>query len=791
MPKFVNRRKQAASRGGGGRGRPYNKRGGGRGRGRGRGGGGRFDRERSGRRQEREPSPPPAAPPPPVWRPDSESEEEEPSALEEVLRLVGGATRRTVAVESDEDMSSEEEGGEDGEDGGEEEEDRVAGSAGESDGSEGDAEESEDADAAEAEASEGSEGSGGEEASDEEGEEVDEEEDADSAMEDEAEDDELPSDKDKEDTEDAPVTPFLRHFELNLPDAVGEFLQTATRWQSERLQWPALGTLMAQHRPVEEVAPAPAAAQTVGEEETLGRLYSTPVARNDESPESYNIRQQIAANVSTMNEKLFDSPMTELQREVLSVIGEYRDFYYPHRTLANEDQLRVAYCAHALSHVLRTRARIVHHNSKVSKKEEVPDSYRDQGLTRPKVLVVAPFKHSAHRIINTLISLLQPAGQSSVMRYKRFVQDFGDGDAPPPAPEKVSRPADFLATFAGNTDDAFRIGLQVTKKSMRLYSDFYHSDIIVTSPLGLRTVLGADGEPDRDVDFLNSIELLIIDQTDVFLMQNWEHVLHMLDHLHLQPRDSHGVDFSRVRYWTLNGWQKLYRQTLVFSALPTPEINALVSRHCHNYAGRVVVQNPELVGSIQQVVTQVPQAFQRFWSESLASEPDERFQFFLDKILPQYRDGQMSHTMLLVPSYFDFVRIRNHFIKETVNFVQCCEYTKDGRVSRARDMFFHGKRHILLYTERFHFFRRYRIKGIRHVIFYGLPLYPQIYSEIMNLMQDMYQNRRAARNSGGMTCTVLFSRFDRLKLARVVGADRAAAMIDSEKQVHMFITGEA
>ena len=56
-------------------------------------------------------------------------------------------------------------------------------------------------------------------------------------------------------------------------------------------------------------------------------------------------------------------------------------------------------------------------------------------------------------------------------------------------------------------------------------------------------------------------------------------------------------------------------------------------------------------------------------------------------------------------------------------------------MSRARDMFFHGKRHILLYTERFHFFRRYRIKGIRHVIFYGLPLYPQIYSEIMNLMQ--------------------------------------------------------
>ena len=30
-----------------------------------------------------------------------------------------------------------------------------------------------------------------------------------------------------------------------------------------------------------------------------------------------------------------------------------------------------------------------------------------------------------------------------------------------PVPGKVPRPADFLATFAGNTDDAFRIGLQV------------------------------------------------------------------------------------------------------------------------------------------------------------------------------------------------------------------------------------------------------------------------------------------------------------------------------------------
>lgn len=82
---------------------------------------------------------------------------------------------------------------------------------------------------------------------------------------------------------------------------------------------------------------------------------------------------------------------------------------------------------------------------------------------------------------------------------------------------------------------------------MRLYAPFYSSDIIVASPLGLRTVLGADGEKKRDFDFLSSIELLVLDQADVFLMQNWEHILVRMHTPDLQDLQQHSFENLNVQ----------------------------------------------------------------------------------------------------------------------------------------------------------------------------------------------------------------------------------------------------
>ncbi|XP_025065094.1 digestive organ expansion factor homolog isoform X4 [Alligator sinensis] len=466
---------------------------------------------------------------------------------------------------------------------------------------------------------------------------------------------------------------------------------------------------------------------------------------------------KVNCQLLSMLNKPSDSLFTLLQRELFCIMNLYKDLFYPERTaLGNGEEIRQTYCLHALNHVLKANAQVLSSNAK--RRDQKPgadsDDFRDQGLTRPKVLIVVPFRESALRVVQIFISLLESGNkkQIDVSNKKRFKGEFGsDPDEKPP---NLKRPEDYEAVFAGNIDDHFRI------------------------------VIGAEGEKKRDFDFLSSIEILIIDQADIYLMQNWEHILHLMNHLNLLPLNSHGVDFSRVRMLNLNNWSKYYRQTLLFSALQDPQINSIFNKHCFNYRGQVAVRNVPMTGSINHVVVQLPHVFRRLESDSLISIIDARFQFFIDKVLPEYRDAVMSHTLIYVPSYFDYVRLRNYFKKEELNFTYTCEYTKKSSISRARQFFLKGERQFLLFTERFHFYKRYTIRGIRNLIFYELPTYSHFYSEICNMMKA--NNGEEAT----WTCTVLYSKYDVQKLAAVVGIERAAQMLQSDKSVHLFVTGE-
>ncbi|KFV64374.1 Digestive organ expansion factor, partial [Dryobates pubescens] len=569
-----------------------------------------------------------------------------------------------------------------------------------------------------------------------------------------------------------PEDPFKQHMDRELHEKEVEKMSTLPKTSSQS-KWPQLGQLtfsstLEKHKTLK-------ADREVGMKQLCLHkpLESTWPKVNKQFLPSMN--------------KQSDPSFTPLQRELFCIMNAYWDLFYPERNaLTNGEEIRFAYCLHALNHVLKANAQVLSNNAKRrDQKPGTDDDYRDQGLTRPKVLMVVPFRECALRVVHVLISLLEVSGQRKidVSNKKRFKGEFGSD--PQEKPPNLKRPEDYEAVFAGNIDDHFRIGVAILQKSMRLYAPFYSSDIIIASPLGMRTIIGAEGEKKRDFDFLSSIEILIIDQADIYLMQNWEHVLHLMKHMNLLPLDSHGVDFSRVRMPNLNNWSKYYRQTLLFSALQHPQINSIFNKHCFNYVGQVAVRNVPLRGSISQIVVQLPHVFRRLEAENVASAIDTRFQFFVDKVLPEYRDAIMSHTLIYVPSYFDYVRLRNYFKKEELNFAPICEYTKKAAVCRARRFFLKGEKQFLLFTERFHFYKRYVIKGIRNLIFYELPTYSHFYSEICNMMKATDNGVDAT-----WTCTVLYSKYDAQKLAAVVGIERAAQMLQSKKNVHLFVTGE-
>lgn len=268
------------------------------------------------------------------------------------------------------------------------------------------------------------------------------------------------------------------------------------------------------------------------------------------------------------------------------------------------------------------------------------------------------------------------------------------------------------------------------------------------------------------------------------LMQNWEHVEYVFSHLNLQPKDAHDCDFSRVRNWYLDGNAAYIRQNLVFSAFLTPELNSLYSQHFRNIAGKVKYQ-PDYSGTIANFGTPVKQTFSRFDSPAPTSDPESRFKYFKSTVIPLVSrvpkppDGGKG-ILIFIPSYLDFVRIRNYFADsqetQNISFGAISEYTEAADMRRARSHFISGRHAVLLYTGRAHHFRRYNVKGVKRVFMYALPENPIFYEEIARDFIQSTLNEGKAEASE-LSIRIMISKWDGLKLERVVGSARVKTML--------------
>jgi len=60
--------------------------------------------------------------------------------------------------------------------------------------------------------------------------------------------------------------------------------------------------------------------------------------------------------------------------------------------------------------------------------------------------------------------------------------------------------------------------------------------IFIGSPLGLRTITGVECEEKRENSFLSSIEILIIESCEVYLTQNFKHLVDVMETLNKIPK---------------------------------------------------------------------------------------------------------------------------------------------------------------------------------------------------------------------------------------------------------------
>lgn len=434
----------------------------------------------------------------------------------------------------------------------------------------------------------------------------------------------------------------------------------------------------------------------------------------------------------------------------------------------------------------RTRDRVIKDNYKLAKDSGNAElELRDQGFTRPKVLFLLPTRNSCARMVNVIRDLCDPDQQEN---RKRFDDSYIEKDSH----FGQDKPADFRDLFDGKDDDNFRLGMKFTRKTLKYFSQFYNSDILFASPLGLRMAIGSEEEKKKlDYDYLSSIEMVIVDQADAMLMQNWEHVEYIFEHMNLQPKDAHDCDFSRVRSWYLEDWARYFRQTIVLSAFNTPELSELFRFHCQNWEGKVRLQL-ECPGVLQNLGVKVKQTFSRFQPTSAGQDPDARFNYFTAAIIPSLlkRGKNAAGTLIYIPSYLDFARVRNYFANSqdvlSLSFGAISEYSDVPEASRARSHFLNGRHRVLLYTERAHHFRRYQIKGVQRVIFYGLPENPIFYKEVGGgYLRKSEDDLKLDPGQG--TIRAMFSQYDMMKLERVVGSKRVGAMIQERGDTFDFV----
>ncbi|BFU19749.1 hypothetical protein EHI8A_162370 [Entamoeba histolytica HM-1:IMSS-B] len=404
--------------------------------------------------------------------------------------------------------------------------------------------------------------------------------------------------------------------------------------------------------------------------------------------------------------------------------------------------------------------------------EHKEEQIRDMGLVKPSVLVLFPFKTPAIIFIKTLLTIFGNQFQQNIANEERFAQEFRDV----PLEIKTMKPKEFYQIFEGNEDDCFRVGVKFGMNGVHFYSNFYESDLIIASPLGIKTFIAKSNNGEGQ-DILSSIKVLYLESIDTMEMQNISHLIEIIKKCNKIPMKQHATDIRRVYEHEINEKGGYYRQTIIYSRYQTPLLNSVIRLCLNNHI--IQISERTIKGTLSQMIRTIPITFYKYKATTPMNSPDERFEYFTKIFLQGYSDGIKSKTLLYIPSYFDYLRIKQYLNTENFRCICLCEYSSTKAISSARSRFYHEDEwEFFVITERFHFFNRFRIKGIQHLLFYEVPTPTHYVAEFINMIPGSVNDA---------SVHILYNHMDTSRLRSLVGDERAAYLMTTEQNKHTFV----
>ena len=200
------------------------------------------------------------------------------------------------------------------------------------------------------------------------------------------------------------IDPFITHIHPDLSEeAVTLMSESKVDIKSYELTWSKLGNLIVSIPDIPHIPPDQSKLKLLDEPKDYAKSGTVPKRIDATKLDQYHLKSQMLPSIAIANSKWTnnsgDGALTPLQAELFSLFNNYQDVYFPEQSLEVGEEVCFSYCLHIANHTLKTRSACVHHNARLSKKEKeiVPDEYRDQGLVRPKALIVVPFRESGKR----------------------------------------------------------------------------------------------------------------------------------------------------------------------------------------------------------------------------------------------------------------------------------------------------------------------------------------------------------------------------------------------------------